>query len=323
MKPTTGESWIFAGPEDGLCNNSGLAFTPDGGRLWVINLSTSTVIEFTPDGNGTVIYDAQDGLRGPFGGNGLAWDRAGNYFVANEYSQQILRFSPRGGPPDVLADRRDGIGGGGGLALLPNRDALFASDDLLRITPVGVVSIFDPFFSSSGVDARSLVVDQRHNVYVAAVHLQSQPGKVHIYPEGNADSRRVIAEGYSTYNWLSIALSEDETQLYVVDNLGLHAVDLATFQQRTLLGVPPDPNALEWGRGIAVYKAPRPGDLNCDNWVNNFDIDPFVLALTDEAGYAARFGWCDRTRADVNRDGTIDNFDIDAFVAAVIADRAE
>jgi len=29
------------------------------------------------------------------------------------------------------------------------------------------------------------------------------------------------------------------------------------------------------------------GDLNCDGAVNNFDIDPFVLALTDATAYAA------------------------------------
>jgi len=58
---------------------------------------------------------------------------------------------------------------------------------------------------------------------------------------------------------------------------------------------------------------PRLGDLNCDEAVNNFDIDPFVLALTDPAGYAKAFPNCDRLRADCNRDGRVNNFDIDAF----------
>ncbi|MGE0480855.1 MAG: dockerin type I repeat-containing protein [Phycisphaerae bacterium] len=58
-----------------------------------------------------------------------------------------------------------------------------------------------------------------------------------------------------------------------------------------------------------------PGDLNCDGVVNNFDIDPFVLALTDAAAYADAFPECDATNADVNGDGLVNNFDVDAFVA--------
>ena len=56
------------------------------------------------------------------------------------------------------------------------------------------------------------------------------------------------------------------------------------------------------------------GDLNCDRVVDNFDIDPFVLALTNPTEYARQFPNCDRTLADVNGDGKVDNFDIDPFV---------
>ncbi|MGE0481067.1 MAG: hypothetical protein AB7Q17_11405 [Phycisphaerae bacterium] len=65
----------------------------------------------------------------------------------------------------------------------------------------------------------------------------------------------------------------------------------------------------------AIAALPVPGDLNCDGLVNNFDIDPFVLALTDPASYAAAFPTCDISRADVNDDGLVNNFDIDPFVA--------
>jgi len=56
------------------------------------------------------------------------------------------------------------------------------------------------------------------------------------------------------------------------------------------------------------------GDLNCDNKPNNFDIDPFVLALTDPAGYHAAYPDCDIQRADINGDGAVNNLDIDPFV---------
>jgi spore coat protein A len=57
------------------------------------------------------------------------------------------------------------------------------------------------------------------------------------------------------------------------------------------------------------------GDVNCDGLVNNFDIDPFVLALSDPDGYAAAYPQCARITADIDGDGAVNNFDIDAFVA--------
>ncbi len=59
------------------------------------------------------------------------------------------------------------------------------------------------------------------------------------------------------------------------------------------------------------------GDLNCDGLVNNGDIDPFVLAVTDEAGYNAQYPSCDRNLADCNQDSLINNGDIDSFVALI------
>jgi hypothetical protein len=56
------------------------------------------------------------------------------------------------------------------------------------------------------------------------------------------------------------------------------------------------------------------GDLNCDGAVDGFDIDAFVLALADAAGYAAAHPGCDRALADINGDGAVDGFDIDPFV---------
>ncbi|MBL8878866.1 MAG: immunoglobulin domain-containing protein [Phycisphaerales bacterium] len=56
------------------------------------------------------------------------------------------------------------------------------------------------------------------------------------------------------------------------------------------------------------------GDLNCDGIVNNFDIDPFTLAVADAAAYEIAYPECDRDNADVNGDGLVNNFDIDPFV---------
>jgi hypothetical protein len=59
---------------------------------------------------------------------------------------------------------------------------------------------------------------------------------------------------------------------------------------------------------------PAPGDLNCDGLLNTFDIDPFVLALTNPDAYITAFPDCDRMLADCNGDGLVNAFDIDPFV---------
>jgi hypothetical protein len=56
------------------------------------------------------------------------------------------------------------------------------------------------------------------------------------------------------------------------------------------------------------------GDLNCDGALNAFDIDPFVLALTDPTAYAAAYPDCDYMLADIDGDGAVNAFDIDPFV---------
>lgn len=60
------------------------------------------------------------------------------------------------------------------------------------------------------------------------------------------------------------------------------------------------------------------GDMNCDGSINNFDIDPFVLALTDADTYAATFPTCNALNGDANQDGLLNNFDIDPFVQLLI-----
>lgn len=62
------------------------------------------------------------------------------------------------------------------------------------------------------------------------------------------------------------------------------------------------------------------GDLNCDGALNAFDIDPFVLALTDPGTYAQAYSDCDYMLADCNEDGAVNAFDIDAFVGLLTGD---
>jgi hypothetical protein len=60
-------------------------------------------------------------------------------------------------------------------------------------------------------------------------------------------------------------------------------------------------------------------DLNGDGAVNAFDIDPFVLALTDIKAFVQTYPEVNPYDAgDVNDDGAVDVFDIDPFVAALV-----
>jgi hypothetical protein len=62
------------------------------------------------------------------------------------------------------------------------------------------------------------------------------------------------------------------------------------------------------------------GDLNCDGVRDAFDIDPFILALTDPVGYAERFAICNILNADCNTDAVVNAFDIDPFIALLTAE---
>jgi hypothetical protein len=68
------------------------------------------------------------------------------------------------------------------------------------------------------------------------------------------------------------------------------------------------------GTTAGAYRLITPGDLNCDGGLDGFDIQPFVLALTDPQAYAAAFPDCSHLLADCNADGVVDGFDIQPFV---------
>ena len=56
------------------------------------------------------------------------------------------------------------------------------------------------------------------------------------------------------------------------------------------------------------------GDLNCDGQVNFGDINPFVLLLTNPAGWQAMYPNCPMLNGDCNQDGVVDFGDINPFV---------
>jgi len=57
-------------------------------------------------------------------------------------------------------------------------------------------------------------------------------------------------------------------------------------------------------------------DANCDGTVNFFDIDPFVLAMTNMPKYMSQYGCVQN--CDCDRNGRVNFFDIDPFVKILI-----
>jgi hypothetical protein len=138
-------------------------------------------------------------------------------------------------------------------------------------------------------------------------------------------------------DFLNVQLSSDGGVTWVtaehVSGLGgwvqheLHVSDFvslsATVRLRFSVSDSPNNSQTEAGAdSVYIYDlwcpTGTPCDINCDGALNAFDIDPFVMALVDPAGYAAAYPACDRMRADINGDGRVDAFDIDPFVECII-----
>lgn len=66
---------------------------------------------------------------------------------------------------------------------------------------------------------------------------------------------------------------------------------------------------------VRKYFMDQAGDLNCDSTVDFGDINPFVLALTNAAGYAAAYPGCNLANADINGNNQVGFDDINPFVA--------
>ncbi|MGE0481481.1 MAG: hypothetical protein AB7Q17_13520 [Phycisphaerae bacterium] len=132
-----------------------------------------------------------------------------------------------------------------------------------------------------------------------------------------ADWTSGVASGVLTWATETFAQNADANALRwgTLYNFRFHAnaapadgpVTLGLFRP----GTPGEVSAVLARPGAVTFAA---GDLNCDGVVNNFDIDPFVQALTDPPGYAAEYPGCSIALGDVNGDGAVNNFDIDAFV---------
>jgi len=169
-------------------------------------------------------------------------------------------------------------------------------------TVQGPVGIVDAAFLFPGVpvDMEGTLAYQATGVPCAALQVTGRPCN---------DTRDLANEGTQNSDWSGTITTANRT------------VTLATTIDSTS---PLDPNYPDlgtvhvWGTVRGSVYVPRPlGDLNCDGAVNGQDIDGFVMALFDPAGYAAQYPTCDILNADMNADGVVNGQDIDGFVAVL------
>ncbi|MBL8877741.1 MAG: hypothetical protein JNG88_01375 [Phycisphaerales bacterium] len=171
-----------------------------------------------------------------------------------------------------------------------------AKDNGTSVTPLTSLTDFNAFTQWDTAPA----IDAAGRVFVAA-------------PDGTVRGLTTIADGINR-DWRYI---EPIPPLPCGQARGAHA-PVAIDADGTLICV---------FDGFVIALRPRLGDFNGDGLTNNFDVDPFVLALLDEywwehtdpgapsdTGFGERFQINMLGVGDCNNDGIFDNFDIDCFV---------
>jgi hypothetical protein len=110
---------------------------------------------------------------------------------------------------------------------------------------------------------------------------------------------------------------------WTVDGGGAMWTIGGTFEVSGTIGQP-DANAVVMTGGVfqitgGFWASAGPtwarGDLDCDGFVNAFDIDPFVRCLVNGTPTPP---CTDCTMGDIDQDGFVNAFDIDPFVRCII-----
>ncbi len=131
--------------------------------------------------------------------------------------------------------------------------------------------------------------------------------KVEVVVDQNADLYQVFYDGQE------LGATESWTAGVTGDGLGVLNIGAVDLFANGSTPVYYDDLAL-----VPLAEMALPGDLNCDGTVDFFDIDGFVLAVTDPIAYLEAYPDCDLMHADINGDGQVNFFDIDPFVALII-----
>ncbi|MBN2445678.1 MAG: Ig-like domain-containing protein [Phycisphaerae bacterium] len=140
------------------------------------------------------------------------------------------------------------------------------------------------------------------------LYTRANDGTAILYVDGAPVESDVIGGDFSTWSTSYRFVLGNE---YNLTAPWLGEYRLVAIYDRALTG----PEALQnYEAGDGSYVPYDLGDMNCDGSADVFDIDAFVLAITNPTAYAAAYPDCDINLADCNQDSSVDVFDIDAFV---------
>ncbi len=258
IDPETGDASLFAELSPEECGFlSGLAFTPDGTRLRASLWIKQQILEFDAQGNMSVALDSSDGITGPRGTNNMTYHSNGDFYVVAGASR-IMRFPPGGGAGTIFADSNDGLISGGPIAFTADGDLYFGNQELgnflLRITPEGDASLFEDYGNT--LDITAITSDDAGNLYVGVVGTVTN--EIYRYDAANPWSKTVLASGGPFVLGFAMAMSPDQTQIYVATTTDeLFALDPVNGAFTLLADLTQE--GVSVPAGIAV--APPPGPI--------------------------------------------------------------
>src|SRR5262245_25612273 len=167
VDPLTGAARVFSEIGPGSCGTMyGLAMSPDGSALRAAMFYRNEIRAIDGDGNHSVALNGSDGIAGPAGSNGVAYDAAGNFYVSNE-NRTILRYPADGGPGEIFSNSTLLTGASaiapdlnGGLYYMRRVNSVAR---ILHIRADGTESLFNDTFPSYQWGA--ITVDDRGDLY--------------------------------------------------------------------------------------------------------------------------------------------------------------
>lgn len=311
MNPETGESRVFAKMPRELCGGLGSpVVSPDGKKLRVSSSFLGIIWEFDAQANRTVALDSSDGVYGPGGCNGSAYDKEGNFYTSNS-PYEILRFPAGGGPPIVIANYwEDGVLYPNSLSVGPDGEVYAIAgtnkDTLYYVSPDGHVLIFDSIPHPSRY-LESVVVNDYGDVYLR----QSDFGAIFRYSSGGAESREVfplqcgVPGGICVH---TLTLSPDRNSIYAsASSYPVVSIDPEIASFNVVVASPSVGSTC--GLAVVPFRADVDG-----NGVRNLNDLEVLLSCTQGPGVAAVSDECGL--ADMDADGDVDLLDVRFFLRA-------
>ncbi len=293
---------------------TGMAFSPDGRRLRVSSAQLWSILEFDAEGNFTVALNWNDGIRYTEGCNNIAYDRNGDFYVANYGGRNVLRFPADGGPAEVLdAPAPEGLHVSlpWSIAIAPNGDVYVVDrgtphDRLLRLDAEGGVYLVDQIVSF--IDGlTSVTVDASGDVY-SLMHL-SHGVEILGYPAGDPSLRFVLLSCPPILPICGagvIAVSPDGSRIYALD-VGFSVFSIDPVDGSHDVVFPPGGSAYDCGMAVV----PLRGDLNGDGIVDLDDYTLMNFCIGSAIDVADTNPRCNV--ADLDVDGDVDLFDFRFF----------